>query len=1098
MKHVSPFGSLQRMVLVIACTTWVGMAAAATAEINVNVNANTSNQPFFTASSSGLANTAGWEGTSDSGAAATTTVTRTSPLLLSGGGLPDGVSVEFDVTFDLEETSGNLLVSALNDGLGVDSGSGDTDAGQLSVNEQILFDNIVISNLTVADPLNTLAAPITLADVSAAFYVLRSANCDEAAGESATASSDASATTDVTFFDINNTLLQNDFNTGLLNTPLPAFYLTVTAGDFGLKGIGLVFTVNYTPAVSEFEFGTTIGNTINTNSTNRPFFDASTGFDNPDGWIGSIAPGAGSSTTVTRTFPIEVVGNATPRSAYLNGNGIPEGVTLSYDASFTITETNGGNLTDAGNNGLGADFAGADNQLSATEQLLFSKPVLSNIVISDPMGLLEPGASIDTDSVRWTVLRGTLGEGADGATTSSDASSTADVTGFGLAGSGVIGNNFTDGLLLPPIAPMYLTTTEGEWQLKGIGYELDFDFEPTGFSVAVWTGLGADSELGTPGNWQGNVAPTFDGSETLIFPGLLPDSSPITDLTPENNVAGRKVFGILFQDGAAAYTISGSESLEIIDNITNDSTSTAQLVNTSLTVTDTLVVDLTSDLTVKSIELQSGVLRQTGTGNLITGTLTLADGVKVTVQLDSDLTTAPIQVTSVFNGAPHTADPVVITANGDNPAAASVATLIDFTGATVTSVDLADFTLAGLPRSSVLSVSATAVEVTVGAAAQLADVLLATEGGNVEAFTISEYGTWSIATPFANNTDLLPRSDGDYALASTFGLAKDSSGNVFVSENTDFGRVVMFDSSGALIDVVGEEATLDNTNFPNLGGSPTYLAVDSNDNVFVSIQYDALGASITPSIWKIDLSGGPTAATSSEFIAASGAGYTLITPTAIEFGPDGVLYVADDGAGAIYRFDGVTGAYLNRLTDVAANTEFDFALPRGLSYDKINDQMLANIQVKDDVVAFTDLNATDLFVTDPSVLNYSSLSGGSTPTARDAEWILERVYYPANLSGGQIRTSVAGSATQSIVYSGGFTGSAGMLLVLEDRQYDLNNDGVIDATDYDLWLAAVNGPQNGVPAGVMGQDFNRMDVGQSGQGDGDVDMHDIALAQRSL
>lgn len=209
---------------------------------------------------------------------------------------------------------------------------------------------------------------------------------------------------------------------------------------------------------------------INTNADNRPFFDAG----GTSGYVGSVGPGVSANSLVTRER-VTIVGSATAAAAFQDGNGVPEGVAVSFDMSFNVS-TPTGTLTDGGNNGLGVDTGnGSANQLDAGEQLHFSSIALSNVVFRDPRNLIVDGT--ESINAAWSVLRSNdFGEANDGAVVSSDAAGLQDATGFGLAGPNAIDNDFNTGTF-EPLEEVFITITDGAWRLKGIGYEIDLDFE---------------------------------------------------------------------------------------------------------------------------------------------------------------------------------------------------------------------------------------------------------------------------------------------------------------------------------------------------------------------------------------------------------------------------------------------------------------------------------------------------------------------------------------------------------------------------------------------------------------------------------------------
>lgn len=209
---------------------------------------------------------------------------------------------------------------------------------------------------------------------------------------------------------------------------------------------------------------------INTNTNNRPFFTEG----GSNGYVGDVATGASSSSTVVRER-ITLVGSATVENGYADGNGIPVGVAISCDVSFTVTAT-AGLLTDGGNNGLGIDSGtGEADQLDPGEQLYFGPITLSNVVFRDPRNLLLRGTT-SLANPSWNVLRSNdFNEAAEGAFISSDATGLQDVSGFGVAGAGQIQNDFNAGTF-GPLPAAYLTTTTGAWRLKGIGYQFEVNF----------------------------------------------------------------------------------------------------------------------------------------------------------------------------------------------------------------------------------------------------------------------------------------------------------------------------------------------------------------------------------------------------------------------------------------------------------------------------------------------------------------------------------------------------------------------------------------------------------------------------------------------
>lgn len=96
----------------------------------------------------------------------------------------------------------------------------------------------------------------------------------------------------------------------------------------------------------------------------------------------------------------------------------------------------------------------------------------------------------------------------------------------------------------------------------------------------TWTGGGGDDNWKTGANW-GGTAP--GASQTLIFSGT-------TRLTPYNdNTSGWGVYGIRFNAGAGAFTLSGN-SIALSGGVTNNSTST-QTLGLNMTTGGHLIFD---------------------------------------------------------------------------------------------------------------------------------------------------------------------------------------------------------------------------------------------------------------------------------------------------------------------------------------------------------------------------------------------------------------------------------------------------------------------------------------------------------------------------
>jgi hypothetical protein len=242
-------------------------------------------------------------------------------------------------------------------------------------------------------------------------------------------------------------------------------------------------------------------------TTNTPF--AASG-----GWA-PIAPtqaGAVSTTTPKKSFSI--VGDSTAAGNWVDGNGVPAGISLSFDAQFTIGITPsspvGSLLTHSASvgNGVGiVQAAGATGELDGSELLSVSAVTVSNIIFSG--SLTDPNFSFTPGTVSGfgtRVLRSsTFLEGSEGLLLTSGAGT----IGFGNAPGGtlasglLIDNNFgpppgtaTSSVFARQTGPYTLAMTAGTAPLKGIGlgYDITYDInavpEPAGLALAALGCLG--------------------------------------------------------------------------------------------------------------------------------------------------------------------------------------------------------------------------------------------------------------------------------------------------------------------------------------------------------------------------------------------------------------------------------------------------------------------------------------------------------------------------------------------------------------------------------------------------------------------------------
>ena len=130
----------------------------------------------------------------------------------------------------------------------------------------------------------------------------------------------------------------------------------------------------------------------------------------------------------------------------------------------------------------------------------------------------------------------------------------------------------------------------------------------------TWNGGGTNDNWSVGNNWVGSAAPANDGTAKIIFAGS-------TRLTPNAN-ANWDVLGILFTNGASAFTVDGSQLTIRGRGITNSST-TLQTINNNIVLATSTSQNWTAGASGGDLQINGSV---SGSGSLTkygSGTLTL-------------------------------------------------------------------------------------------------------------------------------------------------------------------------------------------------------------------------------------------------------------------------------------------------------------------------------------------------------------------------------------------------------------------------------------------------------------------------------------------
>ncbi len=272
--------------------------------------------------------------------------------------------------------------------------------------------------------------------------------------------------------------------------------------------------------------------------------------------MGDIVAGASNTTNISGT--LTVVGTANAVTNFNDGNGLPKGITLSYDLSFSISTDDGMLVTANGNTGNGlAPGALPNGVFDPGESIEFSAATISNVQFTGTP--TDAGVTFTPGSVTGVGLSlfrsNNFGEGSNGATLSNGT----DTIGFGLSmgtvASGVaMNNNFTSGRF-PAMAmdtPITLTMDTGTFNLKGIEFTAFVDYQftsPTSGSSVTLT------------NYSHNIGDGTAPPSPFFTQSTNANDGTVYNFLPENGLAGSIVAG-------AANSTAVSGTVSIVGNAT--------------------------------------------------------------------------------------------------------------------------------------------------------------------------------------------------------------------------------------------------------------------------------------------------------------------------------------------------------------------------------------------------------------------------------------------------------------------------------------------------------------------------------------------------
>ena len=272
---------------------------------------------------------------------------------------------------------------------------------------------------------------------------------------------------------------------------------------------------------------TTLNHSTNTSAFFTVSVDGTSTFTAEDGWA-PIAPTQGAvATAVTTKKSFSIVGDSTAAGNWIDGNRIPAGITLAFDAELTITAlpAPGSYLTMPGaNSTVGAASRGIGvtqtfgttgiNDINVGAGLEVSAVSVSNVSFSGT--LAETGFTFapgDVSGFGTTVFRSNVFQEANHGMVLTPINDPTQTIGFGtatgtVASNLVMDNNFggvgaTSSVFARQTGPYTLVVTQGAGCIKGIAMEYDVTYD-----VAA-SGGGVDADFDGDG--------VVDGADFLTW-----------------------------------------------------------------------------------------------------------------------------------------------------------------------------------------------------------------------------------------------------------------------------------------------------------------------------------------------------------------------------------------------------------------------------------------------------------------------------------------------------------------------------------------------------------------------------------------------------
>lgn len=285
---------------------------------------------------------------------------------------------------------------------------------------------------------------------------------------------------------------------------------------------------------------TTLNHSTNTSAFFTLSVDGTSTYTAEDNWAPIAATQGAVATSVTTKKSFSIVGDSTSGGSWIDGNRIPAGITLKFDAELTIkalptgsflTMPGANSSVSAASRGIGVtQTAGPTgvNDINVGAGLEISAVTVSNVnftgTMTDTAFTFTPGGVANFGT---TAFRSNVFQEANHGMVLTPINDPANTIGFGL-GTGtvasglVIDNNFggtggTSSLFARQAGPYTLMVTQGAGGIKGLALDYDVTYDVSASGGVVNADFNSDSVVDGADFlvWQRNAGLASGGTREL-------------------------------------------------------------------------------------------------------------------------------------------------------------------------------------------------------------------------------------------------------------------------------------------------------------------------------------------------------------------------------------------------------------------------------------------------------------------------------------------------------------------------------------------------------------------------------------------------------